>query len=94
MLGITEAPFYPGAIYLVSLFYTRKETATRLALFYTGNLLSSTFSGLIAAGVFTGLDGVRGLVSSLESFLSPFGNFWPQLLLHAPETLVKFCSLW
>ncbi len=34
------------------------------------------------------------LVSSLESFLSPFGNFWPQLLLHAPETLVKFCSLW
>ncbi|KAJ3557840.1 hypothetical protein NPX13_g9846 [Xylaria arbuscula] len=61
VLGITEAPFYPGAIYLVSLFYTRKETATRLAIFYTGNLLASTFSGLIAAGVFAGLDGVHGL---------------------------------
>ncbi len=34
------------------------------------------------------------VVSSLESFLSPFSNFWPQLLLHPPETLVKFCSLW
>lgn len=61
VLGITEAPFYPGAIYLISLFYTRKETATRLAIFYTGNLLASTFSGLIAAGVFAGLDGVHGL---------------------------------
>ncbi|KAI1346330.1 MFS transporter-like protein [Xylaria sp. FL0043] len=61
VLGITEAPFYPGALYLVSLFYTRKETATRLAVFYTGNLLASTFSGLIAAGVFAGLDGVHGL---------------------------------
>ncbi len=37
---------------------------------------------------------LKDLVSSLESFLSPFGNFWPQLLLHAPETLVNFCSLW
>ncbi|KAI0424840.1 MFS transporter-like protein [Xylaria sp. FL1042] len=61
VLGITEAPFYPGALYLISLFYTRKETATRLAVFYTGNLLASTFSGLIAAGVFAGLDGVHGL---------------------------------
>lgn len=61
ILGLTEAPFYSGGVYLVSLFYTRKETATRLALFYTGNLLASTFSGLIAAGVFAGLDGVHGL---------------------------------
>jgi hypothetical protein len=69
VLGITEAPFYPGAIYLISLFYTRKETATRLAVFYTGNLLASTFSGLIAAGVFAGLDGVHGLAGWRWLFL-------------------------
>ncbi|KAJ3521927.1 hypothetical protein NM208_g13080 [Fusarium decemcellulare] len=57
ILGMTEAPFYSGACYMVSLFYNRKETATRLAIFYTGNLLASSFSGLIAAGVFAGLDG-------------------------------------
>lgn len=61
MLGLTEAPFYPGALYMISQFYTRKECATRYALFYTGNMLASAFSGLIAAGVFEGLDGVRGL---------------------------------
>jgi hypothetical protein len=34
------------------------------------------------------------IVSSLESFISPFGNFWPHLLLLAPETLLKSYSLW
>ncbi|KAK5094097.1 hypothetical protein LTS08_008726 [Lithohypha guttulata] len=61
LLGITEAPFYPGAIFVISLFYTRKETATRMAILYTGNMFASSFSSLIAAGVFEGLDGVHGL---------------------------------
>ncbi|QDS74304.1 hypothetical protein FKW77_003859 [Venturia effusa] len=60
-LGITEAPFYPGALYMISRFYTKKEVATRMSIFYTGNMLASAFSGLIAAGIFAGLDGVRGL---------------------------------
>lgn len=53
--------FYPGALFLLSLFYTKKEIATRMAIFYTGNMLASSFAGLIAAGVFAGLDGVHGL---------------------------------
>ncbi|KAF2130443.1 MFS transporter-like protein [Dothidotthia symphoricarpi CBS 119687] len=61
VLGITEAPFYPGGVYLISAFYNRKESATRMSIFYTGNLLASSFSGLIAAGVFAGLDGKHGL---------------------------------
>ncbi|KAF4773596.1 MFS transporter [Colletotrichum scovillei] len=60
-LGITEAPFYPGALYMLSMFYTRKEIATHMAVFYTGNMLASAFSGLIAAGIFAGLDGKQGL---------------------------------
>ncbi|KAG5795541.1 hypothetical protein H9Q69_005400 [Fusarium xylarioides] len=31
-LGLTEAPYYPGAVYLLSIFYTRKEVATRIAI--------------------------------------------------------------
>lgn len=46
---------------MISQFYTKKEVATRMSIFYTGNMLASAFSGLIAAGVFAGLDGVRGL---------------------------------
>ncbi|KAF2183051.1 MFS transporter [Zopfia rhizophila CBS 207.26] len=61
LLGITEAPFYPGALFMISLFYTRKEAATRMAFLYSGNMLASAFAGLIAAGVFAGLDGKAGL---------------------------------
>lgn len=60
-LGITEAPYYPGAVYLLSMFYTRKEVATRIAILYTGNILATAFAGLIAAGIFHGLGGVAGI---------------------------------
>lgn len=53
--------FYPGALFLLSLFYTKKEIATRMAIFYTGNMIASAFAGLVAAGVFAGLDGAHGL---------------------------------
>lgn len=60
-LGITEAPYYPGAVYILSLFYNRKELATRIAILYTGNILATAFAGLIAAGIFHGLDDVAGI---------------------------------
>lgn len=46
---------------MLSMFYTRKEMATRMSIFYTGNMLASAFSGLIAAGIFAGMDGKNGL---------------------------------
>ncbi|SPO06283.1 related to putative tartrate transporter [Cephalotrichum gorgonifer] len=60
-LGFAEAPFYPGALYLLSIFYTRKELATRISLLYTGQVVSTGCSGLIAAATFSTLDGARGL---------------------------------
>ncbi|KAF4538226.1 MFS transporter [Lasiodiplodia theobromae] len=60
-LGVTEAPYYPGALYLLSAFYTRKEVATRISILYTGNIIATAFAGLIAAGVFDGLDKTRGI---------------------------------
>jgi MFS family permease len=60
-LGLTEAPYYPGALYLLSTFYSRKEVATRISILYTGNILATAFAGLIAAGVFHGMDGTREL---------------------------------
>lgn len=60
-LGVVEAPFYPGALYLLSLFYTRKEIATRISILYSGNIFAVSFSGLIAAATFETLDGVHGV---------------------------------
>ncbi|KAK1570108.1 major facilitator superfamily transporter [Colletotrichum navitas] len=60
-LGVVEAPYYPGALYILSIFYTRKELATRISVLYSGNILATAFAGLIAAGVFHGLEGAHGL---------------------------------
>ncbi|OBU00172.1 hypothetical protein VE01_01727 [Pseudogymnoascus verrucosus] len=60
-LGAVEAPFYPGALYILSLFYTRKEIATRVSILYAGNIVAVAFAGLIAAATFSTLDGAHGL---------------------------------
>ncbi|KFY29700.1 hypothetical protein V494_08541 [Pseudogymnoascus sp. VKM F-4513 (FW-928)] len=60
-LGVLEAPFYPGALYLLSAFYTRKEVATRIAILYSGNIFATSFAGLIAAATFASIDGAHGL---------------------------------
>ncbi|KAF6810846.1 hypothetical protein CSOJ01_06061 [Colletotrichum sojae] len=51
-LGITEAPFYPGALYMLAMFYTRQEIATRISILFTANICGTAFAGLIAIGVF------------------------------------------
>lgn len=60
-LGFLEAPFFPGALFLLSAWYTPRELATRTAVMYTGTLLSSAFGGLIGAGIQYGMDGLHGL---------------------------------
>ncbi|KAL5341681.1 major facilitator superfamily domain-containing protein [Aspergillus crustosus] len=59
-LGVTEAPYYPGALYILATFYTRKELATRISILYTGNILATAFAGLIALGIFQ-MDGMSGI---------------------------------
>ncbi|KAL2206072.1 MFS general substrate transporter [Sarocladium strictum] len=59
-LGVAEAPFYPGALFMLSCFYTKKEIATRISVLYTANICGTAFAGLIAIGVFK-MDGTAGL---------------------------------
>ncbi|KAF7364775.1 Tartrate transporter [Mycena venus] len=56
-IGLPEAAFYPGAIYLLSRWYTKKELAFRSAILYTGLLLSNAFGALIAAGILANMEG-------------------------------------
>ncbi|KAL7764686.1 hypothetical protein ACKLNR_005831 [Fusarium oxysporum f. sp. zingiberi] len=60
-LGICEAPFFPGVFFLLSCWYTKKELALRYAFLYSGLVLATAVSGLLAAGIFAGLGGVAGL---------------------------------
>lgn len=61
ILGFVEAAYFPGCLYYLSCWYTRKELAFRTGVLYTGSLLSGAFGGLIAAGILKGMNGVRGL---------------------------------
>ncbi|KAJ6559076.1 MFS general substrate transporter [Mycena vulgaris] len=60
-IGLPEAAFYPGAIYLLSRWYTKKELAFRSAILYTGLLISNAFGALMAAGILAHMDGKRGI---------------------------------
>lgn len=61
LLGATEAPFFPGALYLLSKWYTRTELSVRMALLYAASLFSNAVAGLIAAGVLGNMEGVHGI---------------------------------
>ncbi|KAL1297370.1 hypothetical protein AAFC00_004910 [Neodothiora populina] len=60
-LGFVEAPFFPGAVFLMSSWYTRAELTRRIAWFYSGSSLANMFGGLLAAGILGNLDGAMGI---------------------------------
>jgi MFS family permease len=50
-LGVAEAGLYPGSYFILSMWYTPKELATRMAIFYGANTAAGAFGGVIAYGV-------------------------------------------
>ncbi|KAI9755471.1 MAG: hypothetical protein M4579_004262 [Chaenotheca gracillima] len=63
MLGFVEAAYFPGCLFYLSSWYTRKELGFRTAILYSGSLISGAFSGLIAAGITNGMNGKGGLLA-------------------------------
>ncbi|KAJ0331521.1 hypothetical protein COL922a_011793 [Colletotrichum nupharicola] len=59
-LGFIEAAFLPGALLILSKWYTRRELTTRNAILFCGNLISNAFSALVGAGVLSNMQGVLG----------------------------------
>ena len=74
MLGIAEAGFFPGAVYLITRWYAQRQVQTRLALFYCASALSGAFSGLLAFAIakMDGAGGKPGWVSLLASRHAPY----------------------
>jgi MFS family permease len=60
-LGCIEAALFPGSLYYISRFYTRKEMQLRVTLLNAGNLGAQAFGGLIAAGVLGNMEGASGI---------------------------------
>jgi len=51
LLGIFEAGLFPGASYLLSLWYPRELLQFRIAIFFSAATVAGAFSGLLAYGI-------------------------------------------
>ena len=60
MTGFTEAAFFPGAIFLLSIFYEKKQMALRTAILYSGSQVGNAFGGLFALAILQ-LEGAHGI---------------------------------
>jgi len=60
LLGVFEAGFFPACSFLISCWYTRYETQSRMAIFYLSSMVISGFSNIIGYGISL-LDGSHGL---------------------------------
>ncbi|KAL4905041.1 hypothetical protein BDW74DRAFT_185179 [Aspergillus multicolor] len=60
VLGIVEAGFFPGAVYLLSCWYSRYEVQKRYSFFYLIGCFASALSGILAYG-FSQMAPLQGL---------------------------------
>lgn len=61
LVGFAEGPFLPIVSLMTSSWYTKQEAPLRMAIWHAGNIGSSMFSGLLAAGIQLGMEGDLGL---------------------------------
>ncbi|KAI1868231.1 hypothetical protein JX265_007054 [Neoarthrinium moseri] len=61
ILGFVEAPFFPGALFLFSAWYTKKELAARISILYAAGQMAGAFGGLLGSAIMGGMDGKAGL---------------------------------
>ncbi|KAF4960799.1 hypothetical protein F66182_18252, partial [Fusarium sp. NRRL 66182] len=67
-LGIFEAGFFPGAVYIISSWYIRSELQQRIALLYTASAFSGAFGGLLAFAI-SKLNGIGNMAGWRWIFL-------------------------
>jgi len=60
-VGLAEGPFLPMVSVMSSSWYTKEEAPLRMAVWHAGNIASNIFSGLLAAGILTTMDGIANL---------------------------------
>ncbi|VUC21238.1 unnamed protein product [Clonostachys rosea] len=61
VLGIFEAGFAPGVMFILSSWYKRHEQAKRFTIFYSAAVLSGAFGGIVAGAITGSLNGVHGI---------------------------------
>ncbi|EFW21374.1 hypothetical protein D8B26_001582 [Coccidioides posadasii str. Silveira] len=94
LLGLFEAGFFPGCMYLISCWYRRYQIQQRIAWFYSINVIANGFGSLLAYGIIQmeGLGGLRGwrwifvIEGLLTCVLAMMGYY---LIIDFPDKLLK-----
>ncbi|KAG0650130.1 putative transporter [Hyphodiscus hymeniophilus] len=94
ILGVLEAGFYPGCVYLLSTWYPRYDLQKRNALFYLIGSMASGFGGILAYGLqqMNGIAGHSGwrwifIIEGLITCLLGIGSYF--LIVDFPEDSPK-----
>jgi MFS family permease len=61
LLGIVECGFFPGVIYYLTYWFTRKQRARIMATFISANPLSGVFAGPVSGAILAHMTGISGL---------------------------------
>ncbi|QDS71274.1 hypothetical protein FKW77_001003 [Venturia effusa] len=59
LIGLFEAGFFPGCVYLISMYYKRYELQRRFNVFFSASIIAGAIGGLLAYGI-AHMDGIRG----------------------------------
>ncbi|GFF47033.1 uncharacterized transporter C1002.16c [Aspergillus udagawae] len=59
LIGVFEAGFMPGSVYLINMYYRRHELQWRLNVFFSASICAGAVSGLLAYAI-NNMDGVAG----------------------------------
>ena len=73
LLGFSEAGYIPGGVFTLSTWYTKKELAKRVAIFFFGMFGGNALSPLLGAGIIN-LDGKQGLTGWQWIFLCKYSG--------------------
>ncbi|KAF5018232.1 hypothetical protein F66182_9795 [Fusarium sp. NRRL 66182] len=84
-LGVFETGMFPGAFYLIGMWYRRNEAQRRYSFFFNSTTLAGAFGGLLAAAIGK-MDGLRGYagwrwIFILEGGLTVFVSLFFYFLL-------------
>jgi len=84
-LGVFETGMFPGAFYLIGMWYRRHEAQKRYSFFFSSTTLAGAFGGLLASAIGK-MDGVRGYLGwrwifILEGLLTIIVSFFLFFLL-------------
>ncbi|CAH0055607.1 unnamed protein product [Clonostachys solani] len=95
-LGCIEAGLFPGALYLLTCWYTKAEIGKRFAIFYTSGTIAPALGGIMAGAIISSLEGKLGWEGWRWLFLIEgvvtvfFGFIFYFILIEYPINTTKF----